>query len=463
MADSTCVCAVCTHAFSEKNGPYKSIECFNPQCDFRACITCHFKYLNDSTKSLHCMNCNFGWTEEFFASQVPKVWMSRYHQSRLEIQTQQAIAMIPEVQNKYSTKIQSFYIRRKIYNLENEMDLLCTLKYEDVKDDDAQVATIARRVLAIQNEIRNLSDQEYAIAYHDRESEPKTYTPHVICGCPIADCRGFIRLEDHTCGICMTPVCSECLELMSESHTCDPNNVKSAKLRKTTSKPCVKCKTPIFKIDGCDQMWCTQCHTAFSWNTGAIETKVHNPHAYEYWRRHGFPENYQPLGHNLCDIQMHNRLMTEIVKIYINGTGKKYDYLMNLLRYMNHYEDLSIRQLERVINSKHTLIEKVVLDYILFMFNKDELKKKIGRLNQKIERMQNYLNIMTTFVTVAHNTILSCIETPDAFETHKEKLVDMMSYLNGELKQLNPKIQFDHEFILKGQHLMISRDILASV
>jgi hypothetical protein len=34
-------------------------------------------------------------------------------------------------------------------------------------------------------------------------------------------------------------------------------------------------------------MWCTQCHTAFSWRTGAEETRVHNPHFYEWMRRTG--------------------------------------------------------------------------------------------------------------------------------------------------------------------------------
>ena len=54
------------------------------------------------------------------------------------------------------------------------------------------------------------------------------------------------------------------------------------------SRNCPQCAAAIFKIDGCDQMWCTQCHTAFSWRTGQIEThRVHNPHYYDWMRANG--------------------------------------------------------------------------------------------------------------------------------------------------------------------------------
>ena len=33
-------------------------------------------------------------------------------------------------------------------------------------------------------------------------------------------------------------------------------------------------------------MWCTQCHVAFDWRTGAIETgRIHNPHYFEFKKR----------------------------------------------------------------------------------------------------------------------------------------------------------------------------------
>jgi len=42
----------------------------------------------------------------------------------------------------------------------------------------------------------------------------------------------------------------------------------------------------ITKIDGCDQMWCVSCHSAFSWRTGQIASGVvHNPHYYEWQRK----------------------------------------------------------------------------------------------------------------------------------------------------------------------------------
>ena len=114
-----------------------------------------------------------------------------------------------------------------------------------------------------------------------------------IMKCADENCRGFLS-SAYKCGTCEKWTCSQCLVVVGKEkdaeHTCNPDTVETAKMIKAETRPCPKCGTRIFKVDGCDQMWCTVdgCHTAFSWNTGHVLTgKIHNPHYYEWLRRNG--------------------------------------------------------------------------------------------------------------------------------------------------------------------------------
>lgn len=49
------------------------------------------------------------------------------------------------------------------------------------------------------------------------------------------------------------------------------------------TRPCPTCFVPIYKISGCDQMFCTECHAKFSWRTGkVVKGLFHNPHFFEW-------------------------------------------------------------------------------------------------------------------------------------------------------------------------------------
>jgi hypothetical protein len=83
-----------------------------------------------------------------------------------------------------------------------------------------------------------------------------------------------------------------------EGHVCNPDDVSSARLIREETKPCPTCTTRIYKIDGCDQMWCIECKTAFSWKSGEIVNgKIHNPHYYEYLRK---TQGFVPRADNPC-------------------------------------------------------------------------------------------------------------------------------------------------------------------
>ena len=54
-------------------------------------------------------------------------------------------------------------------------------------------------------------------------------------------------------------------------------------------------------LSNCDQMYCTQCQTAFSWRTGKIETgTIHNPHYYEFQRKMNGGVAPRVAGDNPC-------------------------------------------------------------------------------------------------------------------------------------------------------------------
>ena len=110
----------------------------------------------------------------------------------------------------------------------------------------------------------------------------------VVRGCPFEECRGFLY-DDFACGTCGKKACPSCHEIkMDEGHVCIPENVAAAKMIMRDSKPCPSCAVLIHRTQGCAQMWCTQCHATFNWNTGKLETgTIHNPHYYAWANRNG--------------------------------------------------------------------------------------------------------------------------------------------------------------------------------
>ena len=83
-----------------------------------------------------------------------------------------------------------------------------------------------------------------------------------------------ILSTQYKCEICKLYTCHDCFEIIghnkTDEHTCNPDSVKSAELIRKDTKPCPTCGVRIFKISGCDQMWCTECEIAFSWSNRTV-------------------------------------------------------------------------------------------------------------------------------------------------------------------------------------------------
>jgi hypothetical protein len=108
----------------------------------------------------------------------------------------------------------------------------------EVKELDRQIADLNRR----RNDL---------IALHMNRRHAVADRRNFIRACPQGDCRGFLS-SAWKCGTCATWTCPDCHEVKGEfqdsPHTCDPNNVETAKLLAKDTNPCPKCATGIFKI-----------------------------------------------------------------------------------------------------------------------------------------------------------------------------------------------------------------------
>lgn len=97
-------------------------------------------------------------------------------------------------------------------------------------------------------------------------------------------------------------------------------------------------------VRNCSQMWCTQCHTTFDWNTGReiVTTNVHNPHYFEWVRRNNNGVVPRNPGDNPCGVpgqlpqytRFHARInrWREDLEII-----KNVDNLYMAIRHMNDY------------------------------------------------------------------------------------------------------------------------------
>jgi len=156
------------------------------------------------------------------------------------------------------------------------------------REIEEKLGPINTELAAIRIEMTQCTDEVRRLwrIFHGTERVVREF----IMKCPADECRGFLS-SAWKCGTCQKNFCNDCHAEKSgqkdDTHVCNEEAKSTAAMIQNETKPCPKCGIRISKIDGCDQMWCTECQTTFSWNTGQIllNTVTHNPHYYEYLRR----------------------------------------------------------------------------------------------------------------------------------------------------------------------------------
>lgn len=374
-------CFVCCEKFNKSIR--SEIICPNEKCNFSACKSCVRQYLL-SQKESHCMSCKQAWNDRFIISQTNKRFFDNsFMKSRKQFLLDAEISKIPQCMEA----------------AEN---------YKLIKEEENIVVELSKKIKEINKELTKLKmtrQEHYQNIYNLKNGKGKTERKKFIMPCPHNGCKGFLS-QQYKCEICKLYTCPNCYEVIgynkTDEHECKKESVESAELIRKDTKPCPNCGVRIFKISGCDQMWCTECETTFSWNTGRVlvNVQVHNPHFYARQREiQNGNMNRDPrdvLCGGLCTFQ---QLRTFIV-LYINSNESLFNEITNLTaldinewhRFVCHFTHIELygarQRLQHLRNNQGILIE-----YIVNERTKESLATQILRNDKNSKKLVELVNI----------------------------------------------------------------------
>lgn len=260
--DDSELCYICYSSFTRKNPEVICSFCTDEDKEDKGnkiCRECVKMYLLSSTSATpHCINCKKDWSTAFMYANFKKTFIDKIYRNHLKnVFLDREKSRIPETLSIIQQEAE-------------KLKLLTELNMEYTN---------------LQNQIHELQISMQRIQSTNVTTTSQT---NFLCKCPNNNCKGMIESRTRKCVLCMSIICKDCREILSEEHECNLDTVKTVELLQKDTKGCPKCATQIFKISGCDQMWCTQCQVAFSWKTGREETgTVHNPHYYQFIRQNG--------------------------------------------------------------------------------------------------------------------------------------------------------------------------------
>lgn len=254
-------CAICCSA---RLTPARTVEC--SFCHETACRACVERFLCSTQDDAACMFCHNRWGVDHLSTLMTKSFLSGpYKEHRRHVLFQRELAMLPATQPYLEQEVQ----RRKNVKLMDE-------------------------VLRERNELkRKIAELDTTLHTLERNLQPRLDTSKRAfvhrCGRP--DCTGWLSTA-WKCATCEHYTCPDCNAVKGlqrdAPHECDPAAKASVALIRSDCKKCPGCGQYIQRVEGCAQMWCTECHTAFDYNTGLkINGHIHNPHWYEFQRSGG--------------------------------------------------------------------------------------------------------------------------------------------------------------------------------
>jgi len=260
----------------------------------------------------------------------------------------------------------------------------------------------------------------------------KKKTVTYLFKCPHEECRGFVS-DKYQCGTCACKVCCTChVELNGDAkHKCKKEDKATAMMVMRETKPCPKCKTLIFKASGCNQMFCTQCHVAFDWESGQIDTGViHNPHYYELLSKGQIQRNLENVA---CGAMPDPLMYLSFIRRKTKDMVEERE-LLNILRTVTHVRETVMRQYE--LNRVKDNFDLRVM-FLLNEFDESTWAMKLMNREKKRMKIKSIRDLLTMVVAVMEDFVRQIVYESNA---SAKKLIkqyrEIRTYYDGQLSKI---------------------------
>ena len=353
------------------------------------------------------MNCHHAWNREFLDQHLTRTWREgELKAHRADLLFDRERSLLPITQEAVTVELQ-----KRAYAV--EITDLCQ-KQQALKEQlDAVKAELDLRQQYIRHgPAASVLGMQGPAAAAAAAKERRQF----VAACPSESCRGFLSTA-YKCGTCQVQFCPDCREERpnAESHECDPALVATIQAIVKDSRPCPSCGMAISKVDGCDQMFCTQCDTAYSYQTGKVVTGViHNPHYFEKMRSlHGsIPRqpgdqcNAWPTFYQLPHLVRSN------------------DFLRGIYQAARHLEQVGLH--EYANPREPTDNTDLRIRYLLNELTEARFKQMVQQRDRKRQRELEIRGPLELFVVTALEFFLDkpTIEKAPIFKTQIETLVN---------------------------------------
>ena len=403
-------CTICCEKFNLTN--HKKVSC--NYCDLESCRKCVQTYLMEITTDSHCMQCKNIWNREFIDSTCTKQFRNKELKTHREnILFEREKCFLPDAQ--------------VIAHRRMEKAVLISENNKKITDIQAQIIRLHIENERIQREGDVMTPEDTA--------ERRKF----IRKCPVTECRGFLSSQ-WKCELCDNKICHECNEIKTDDHECEPNNVETMKLLKKDTKACPNCGTMIFKISGCAQMWCPDCHTAFNWNTLQIEKGVvHNPHFFEFQRMGGtlnrnpgdIPCGGLPNVHDLykaCKIKIVRQ-----APVILPESKIFFDFLRMIL----HITNMEMIQVNEGQQNRMALNLRV--RYLMNDIPEVDYKSILQRDEKAREKHRDINNILTMITHTGTDILRQFVSGEMTDEQTTDIINNLIAYTNDTLKIISQR------------------------